>query len=377
MKLTDDIINYIGEHAGEAYELLLELARIPAPSGHEEKRAMFCLEKLREWGAEGAYIDDVCNVIYPIGCEGDAPVNVYMAHSDVVFPDEDELPLKIEDGRIYCPGIGDDTANAVALLTVMKYLASHPADVDEGLLLVINSGEEGLGNLRGSREIMRKYGSRVREFVTFDGYAGGICVRAVGSRRFKVEVHTEGGHSWGNFGNRNAIAVLSALIGKLYEAPLPEQGKTTFNVGCIEGGTSVNTIAQHACMLYEFRSDCAENLDTMQEYFDSVLAFFTEKGIDVRVSLIGERPCGEAKDALAMQALIERASAAVFNAYGKYPKPNSGSTDCNIPLSLGIPAVCISCVKGGGAHTRAEYINTDSLEPGLRVAFEMILHHCK
>ncbi len=376
MKLTEDIKRYIAEHAGEAYELLLELARIPAPSGREEKRAVFCLEWLRAQGAQDAFIDEACNVVYPIGCEGERPINVYMAHSDIVFPDEDELVLTVEDGRIYCPGIGDDTANAVALLTVMKYLANNRVTLDEGLLLVINSGEEGLGNLRGSREIMEKYGARVSQFVTFDGYAGGMCVRAVGSRRFLVEVETEGGHSWGNFGNRNAIACLSAMIGKLYEAPIPEDGKTTFNVGCICGGTSVNTIAEHAEMLYEFRSDRAENLDAMQYYFDSVLRSFAEGGIGVRATLLGERPCGAEIDPERLQSLHDRASAAVLAAFGARPKPNAGSTDCNIPLSMGVPAVCISCVKGGGAHTRGEYVNIDSLEKGLSVAFEMILHHC-
>ncbi len=371
--MTEEVLKYTEERADEAYELLLKLARIPAPSNHEEKRAHFCLEWLKAQGAEGAFIDEANNVIYPVGCEGEGKIRVYMAHSDVVFPDEDELPLRIENGRIYCPGIGDDTANAAALLMVMKYIATRHIKPAEGLLLVINSGEEGLGNLRGSRAVMEKYGSRVREFVTFDGYAGGICTRAVGSRRFKVEVKTEGGHSWGNFGNRNAIACLSALIGALYEAPIPEEGKTTFNVGCIGGGTSVNTIAEHAEMLYEFRSDRAENLDAMQSFFDSIVEVYRGEGLDVRVTLLGERPCGADVDAEAMEALVCRASAAVEHAFGKVPKTHAGSTDCNIPLSLGIPAVCVSCVKGGGAHTRGEYVEISSLKPGLGVAFEMIL----
>ncbi len=371
--MTEEALKYIENHADEAYELLLELARIPAPSGKEEKRARFCLDWLKARGAEGVFIDEVNNVIYPVGCEGEGAIDVYMAHSDVVFPDEDELPLRVEEGRIYCPGIGDDTANAVALLMVMKYIAEHRGSAPEGLLLVINSGEEGLGNLRGSRAVMERYGSRVREFVTFDGYAKGICTRAVGSRRFEVEIATEGGHSWGNFGNRNAIACLSALIADLYTAPLPEEGKTTFNVGLIEGGTSVNTIAERAKMLYEFRSDRAENLDAMQAFFDSVTDAYRAEGLDVRVRLLGERPCSAHVDEQRMQALIDRASAAVEHAFGFVPKAHAGSTDCNIPLSLGTPAVCVSCILGGGAHTRGEYVKTDSLAPGLHVAFEMIL----
>ncbi len=371
--MTEEVLKYIEDHAGEAYELLIELAKIPAPSNHEEKRARFCLEWLEAQGAEGVFIDEANNVIYPVCCEGGSNISVYMAHSDVVFPDEVELPLRVEEGRIYCPGIGDDTANAAALLMVMKYIATHRVAPAEGLLLVINSGEEGLGNLRGSRAVMEKYGSRVREFVTFDGYAGGMCTRAVGSRRFKIEVKTEGGHSWGNFGNRNAIACLSALIGTLYEAPIPEDGRTTFNVGTVSGGTSVNTIAEHAEMLYEFRSDRAENLDMMQSFFDSAVNAYRSEGLDVGVTLLGERPCSAKVDEKRMNALIDRASAAVLAAFGKAPKAHSGSTDCNIPLSLGVPAVCVSCVKGGGAHTRREYVEISSLKPGLGVAFEMVL----
>ena len=216
MELTQHILEYIEAHREEAYDLLIELAQIPAPSNHEEVRAEFCRAWLEAQGAEGVYIDEALNVIYPIGCDGEGSISVYMAHSDVVFPDTDPLPLRVEEGRIYCPGVGDDTANAVALLMAAKYIAQHkPSLTDGGVLLVINSGEEGLGNLKGCRAIMARYGSRVREFVTFDGYAEGIACRAVGSKRYRVEIDTEGGHSYGKFGNRNAIAYLASLIDTL------------------------------------------------------------------------------------------------------------------------------------------------------------------
>ena len=376
MKLTPEITAYIEEHSREAYDLLIELGQIPAPSNHEEERAAFVLDWLKAQGAQSAYIDEALNVIYPIACEGEGPLTVYMAHSDVVFPDTEPLPLRVEDGRIYCPGIGDDTANAVALLTVAGYLAKTGlTPTDGGLLLVINSGEEGLGNLKGCRAIMDRYGSRVREFVTFDGYAEGIAHRAVGSRRYRVEIDTEGGHSWGKFGNRNAIAYLASLIDTLYTIKVPQGGKTTYNVGTISGGTSVNTIAQHAEMLYEFRSDTPAHLDTMERHFRAAIEFYRTKGIDVTVTLLGERPCGIEIDEEAHGALIARSAEAIRNHYGLEITCRAGSTDCNIPLSLGIPAVCVGCVRGGGAHTRGEYVEIDSLRPGLAVAFELILHH--
>ena len=120
MQLSQEILQYIEEHQKEALDLLIELAQIPAPSNHEEKRAAFCKDWLEKQGAKGVYIDEALNVIYPVGCTEDNPLVVYMAHSDVVFPDTEPLPIKIEDGKIYCPGVGDDTANAAALLTVAK-----------------------------------------------------------------------------------------------------------------------------------------------------------------------------------------------------------------------------------------------------------------
>lgn len=376
MLLNGELLQYIQDHRQEAYELLIELAQIPAPSNHEEKRAAFCKEWLEKQGARGVYIDEALNVVYPLGCTPNNPVVVYMAHSDVVFPDTEPLPLKVENGRIYCPGVGDDTANAVALLMAAKYLAQHDCKPLEcGIVIVINSGEEGLGNLKGSRKIAEQFGSRIQEFVSFDGTSESCANKAVGSKRYRVEINTEGGHSYGSFGNRNAIAYLASLIDTLYTIKVPPVGKTTYNVGLISGGTSVNTIAQHAEMLYEFRSDEREALETMENHFQAALAFYRTKGIEVKAELVGDRPCMGAVDPIREKALMDRASEAVLRHYGEKLVFRPGSTDCNIPLSLGIPAVCAGCYHGGGAHTREEYVEIDSLLPGLCVAFEMVLHH--
>lgn len=376
MELTQTILDHIDAHREEAYQLLLELARIPAPSNHEEQRAEFCCRWLRQQGAEGVYIDDALNVIYPIGCTENNPLVVFAAHSDVVFPDTEPLPLTVEDGNIFCPGVGDDTANAVALLMAAQYIAQqHLTPRECGVLLVINSGEEGLGNLKGTRHLMEVYGSRVREFVTFDLYASQIVDRAVGSHRYAIEIHTEGGHSYNAFGNRNAIAVMAELISRLYAVELPPEGKTTYNVGTIRGGTSVNTIAQRAEMLYEFRSDCRESLVAMERQFESIIDDLQARGFDVRANVVGVRPCSGDVDEGCHQALKDRAAEVIRRHYGLNVLFNSGSTDCNLPLSMGIPAVCVGCVVGGGAHTREEYVEIDSLHPGLGVAFDLILHH--
>ena len=376
MLITQEILKYMDEHRQEAYDLLVELAQIPAPSNQEEKRAQFCKDWLERQGCKGVYIDEALNVIWPVGCTDSNKLVVYMAHSDVVFPDTDPLPLKVENGRIYCPGVGDDTACAVSIMMTAKYIAQAGLQpVDTGLLLVINSGEEGLGNLKGSRKIMEDFGQRVVEFITFDGYAHRIANTTVGSKRYKVEVATEGGHSYSAFGNRNAIAYMASLINALYAIKVPTRGKTTYNVGTISGGTSVNTIAQNAEMLYEFRSDNREDLAEMEEHFKAAIAFYQTKGIGITVTQVGDRPCMGDIDQAKEQALMERGAKAIKNHYGYDVVYSPSSTDCNIPMSKGIPSVCVGTVMGGGAHTRGEYVEIDSLLPGLKTAAEMILYH--
>ena len=374
--LTDKILDYINSHSNEAFNLLIDIAQIPAPSHHEEKRAEFCKHWLETQGAKGVYIDDALNVIYPIGCTENNPINVFMAHSDVVFPDTSPLPLTVENGRICCPGVGDDTANVVALLMAAKYITETGlVPKDKGILLVVNSCEEGLGNLKGSRKIINDFGNRIEEFISFDGGYKGIVTRAVGSKRYKIEINTEGGHSYSMFGNRNAIAYMASLIDTLYTIKVPPMGKTTYNVGTISGGTSVNTIAQHAEMLYEFRSDDAESLAIMEKHLSAAIEFYRTKGIEVIVTQVGDRPCSENVDPEREFLLAQRAKDAVKQHFDHDAGYVSGSTDCNIPLSRGIPAICVGCVDGSGAHTREEYVEIESLNPGLCLAFDLILHH--
>lgn len=374
MELNQEISQYIQDHSGEALELLTTLAAIPAPSNQEEKRVEFCRSWLRQQGASEVLVDPALNVICPVGNWKEGPVSIFMAHTDVVFPDTDPLPV-VRDGNILrAPGVGDDTANLTALLMAAKFVLQRGLSPREGgVLFVANSGEEGLGNLKGSRQLMADYGKRTRQVISFDGGTGGIINRAVGSRRYRVEIRTEGGHSYGDFGNRNAIAVMASLIDALYAVKVPQGGRTTFNVGVIKGGTSVNTIAQQAEMLYEFRSDCREDLEIMERHFQALIAAWQTKGVTVEVQLVGERPTMGPVDPAAQQALVEQICAATRRWSDQELRLKSGSTDCNIPLSMGIPSACTGCYIGGGAHTREEWLRIDSLEAGLHLAFDLVL----
>lgn len=376
---------YLDSCSKEAVDLLMELAQIPAPSNQEEKRAAFCRQWLEENGAQGVYVDQALNVIYPVtGQEGipeEKPLTVYAAHTDVVFPDLTPLPLKVDGDLICCPGVGDDTACLTALLIAARYVAQGLRQgslklKDEGVLFVCNSGEEGLGNLKGSREICRAFGKQMKEFITLDGPMDHLVTSAVGSMRYKVEVRTKGGHSYGDFGQPNAIARLAALVTKLYEIPLPEGAKTTFNVGTISGGTSVNTIAQEASMLYEFRSESRENLKYMEDHFMELIRQAKEQeDMEVTLTVVGERPCGGDVKKEAQEELLNRTRRSVKAVTGKEPGERSGSTDCNIPLSLGIPSVCTGAYYGAGAHTREEYVEMSSIKNGCRLALSLVLDH--
>ena len=256
-----------------------------------------------------------------------------------------------------------------------KFFIEEKILPENGIMFVCDACEEGLGNLKGSKHIMAKYGNRVQEFVSFDGTARGMCTGAVGSKRYEVEILTEGGHSYGAFGNRNAIAYMASLINTLYNIKVPTRGKTTFNVGTISGGTSVNTIAQQASMLYEFRSNDQQDLAEMEHHFNSAIEYYRTKGITVNVNLVGDRPCASPIDPEKHQVLIDRALEAVKTHYNIDAKTGYGSTDCNTPLSMGIPSLSVGGYIGSHAHTREEYLLIDSLHPGLKVIFDLVLHH--
>ena len=373
--LTEAMARYCAESQEALIALIKTLAAIPAPSNHEEKRAAFILDWLKRAGAEGARIDEACNVVLPMGCEGRNDIRIYMAHTDVVFPDETPLPVREDVEKIHAPGVGDDTANVCVLLMCIRYILENRLKPTTPVLFAFNTGEEGLGNLRGIRQLMKDHAGRVASVVSLDGTLEGLCDCAVGSERWRVSVETEGGHSYANFGNRNAIHGLASMIATLYEAKVPPEGTTTYNVGLISGGTSVNTIAQQAEMLYEYRADRRENLAAMARMFGAVIEAYRAMGLTVTTELLGQRPCMGDVDPKALEALLTRCAGLIERETGKAPTRHSGSTDANIHFSLGIPATTFGAYRGRGAHTREEWIEKASLLPGLRVAMALVLEH--
>ena len=375
-ELDKKILSYLEENNEATISLIETISKIPAPSGKEEKRAEFVKNWLTENGAEGVYIDSALNVIYPVGCEGKDDIVVFMAHTDVVFPDLTELPFSKDDEFLYAPGVGDDTSALAILMMVAKYVAQNKLVAPRGILFVANSCEEGLGNLKGNKQIMKDFSGRIAEVYTFDGKYDTLVNKCVGSHRYEIIFETEGGHSFGAFGNRNAIAAMSEFITNLYKCEVPhkDDSKTTYNVGIVEGGTSVNTIAQSTKMLYEYRSDDKECLAKMQQFFNEQVELMKKTGkAEMTVNLLGDRPCGGEVDQEVHSRMTELGIKVSEKHSGMKCKIKSGSTDCNIPMSLGIPAVCVGSWIGYGTHTREEKVLISSIPVGLKITAEIIL----
>ena len=372
-ELEHAVLQDIEQMQPQVLELIETMCAIPAPSHHEELRAAF----VREWFVSRgmhAEIDEAKNVRIPMGLDEHEDIVVVMAHMDTVFPDMEPMPFSRIDGKLCCPGVGDNTTNLAAMMLMAQYLNTHGYQPRCGVLFVADSCEEGLGNLKGCKAIMHAYGSRVKAFLALDGGVEDVCTQAVGSARYRITAKTRGGHSFADFGQRNAIAVLAGIIGALYQQQVPQEAgsTTTYNVGTIQGGTSVNTIAQQAEMLYEYRSDSAQCLAVMESQLRAVLAAQKVQDAQVELELLGLRPCSENVDPVSQQQLTDLCSAALAHYVGEKPELLAASTDCNIPLSMGVPSACFGVYRGKGAHTREEWVEADSICSGMKAAFSVI-----
>ena len=371
-ELNQAVLSWLEQHREEYLADLKELAQIPAPSHFEEKRAEWVKAWLERHGATGVVIDEAKNVIFPYHAEGKNDLCVFNAHLDVVFPDMEPLPFHEADGKYFAPGIGDDTANIIALLQMAAMAIEMDLQPKQGILFVFNSCEEGLGNLKGTRQLMKDYGDRIVKWFAIDGGLDSYINKAVGSKRYEITIETEGGHSYGAFGNRNAIHYMAKMIDSFYSLKVPDFGKTTYNVGVIEGGTTVNSIAQKCMMLYEYRSDDIRGMEYMDKFFDTVIEMYRNMGIIVDVNMVGDRPC--MAEGVDMAPICEQMEAC-GKLHGVEMTAHAGSTDCNIPHNMGIPAVCFGVYKGKGAHTREEWIDIESTKLGMKILASLIMDH--
>jgi len=375
--LTEHALRYVEENKETLLELILELCKIPAPSNQEEQRAEFCRKWFEENGAPEVIVDDALNVLCPINCDGDVPVTVFMAHTDIVFPDMSLYEMRIEDGRVYYPGVGDDTANLAILMLCAKYVfETGLTPSDGGVLFAANSGEEGLGANKGMKAIMERYDGRVKEVYSFDGDYPDACDASLGVERYRVEVLTEGGHSHGPMGNRSAIHYLAEIISDLYtlKAPTEPGVKTSYNVGSIKGGLAINAIAPQAEMMYEFRSASVDCMNKMRAFFESVIAHYRTMGIEVNVETVSTFPAdADCVNPEARQALRDKVIDIMKYYVGREPVFAPGTSDADIPLSMGVPAIVFGGKLGRYVHSPKEDMEIDSLPLGFKILLSTVL----
>jgi acetylornithine deacetylase/succinyl-diaminopimelate desuccinylase-like protein len=352
--------------AERVIERAIEIQQIPAPTFEEIKRAEFVRNMFMEEGLSEVSIDDVGNVF---GCWNTAGSRmstnkplIITAHLDTVFPMETSLEVKREDGKIFGPGIGDNSLGVAALFGLLWTLRERKFKPDGVIWLVANVGEEGLGDLRGMKAAVERFGRDVQAYLVLEGLAlGHIYHRAVGVKRYRVTARTTGGHSWSDFGKPSAIHELAKLVVQLTSLELPNHPRTTMNVGKISGGTSVNVIASEATLDLDLRSEGQDSLAELIAGVEKLILNASRDDVRVEATVIGQRPAGVMSPDHRLVKLAEEC----LRDQGMSSILTSGSTDANVPLSKGYPAVVLGISTGGSAHTIHEYINTEPVERGL------------
>jgi tripeptide aminopeptidase len=359
----------------------LEMARIPAPPFGESLRTEWLLTKFHQLGLDDVYVDEVGNVfgVHP-GYE-DQYVSLN-AHIDTVFPAGTPLNVRQQGTRLYGPGVSDNGAGVTAMLAIVGVMRAMRISHAMPVLFIGNVGEEGEGDLRGMRTIFSagRWKDSIRYSVVLDGAgADTIVAEALGSRRFEVIVRGPGGHSWSDFGAANPILVLARAIHSFAATPVPTSPKTTFNIGVIRGGTSVNSIPESASMRVDIRSTSMAEMERLERALRASLQSAVEQesqatekrlpplrrgfGLTCEVVVIGSRPAGE----LDGKARILQVIRSVDAQLGNVAQVQRASTDANIPLSLGREAIAIGGGgTGGGAHTLQEWFDCGGRELGLK-----------
>ena len=343
-------------------DLAITIQQIPAPTFAEDKREAFVRNQFLTEGLCDIVTDQIGNVYGRLPGKETARPLVLSAHMDTVFPTETDLLVTRKPDKIYGPGIGDNATAVAGLLGLLWVLRDQNITLPGDLWLVANVCEEGLGNLLGMKAIVDRFDDTPLAYIILEGMAlGQVYHRALWVRRYRITVKTEGGHSWADSGILSANHELATLITKLANIPLPNKPRTTLNVGVINGGISINSIASQASLDLDLRSEGMQSLDDLARRVETLVEQANQVGIHVDSEAIGDRPAGETPPNHPLVQLGVRC----LDAQGVRSHLNIGSTDANIPLSRGLPAICIGLTTGGRAHTTAEYINTSPLEKGL------------
>jgi tripeptide aminopeptidase len=375
LRRVHEAFAWFRSHARQLEDLQLQVTSIAAPPWGEAGRSDWLLRRFTELSLSDVHQDEIGNVfgIRP-GSDPNAPYIALSAHLDTVFPSGTEIAVRRDGSKLYGPGISDNSSGIIALLAVAA--AMHAALIPNraSILFIGNVGEEGEGDLRGMRHIFQqpKWSANIVSLVVLDGAGTDtIIAEGLGSRRYEVTIRGHGGHSWSDFGVANPIVGLARVIDRFTRTPVPATPKTTYNIGIVSGGTSVNSIPESATMRVDTRSASVEELDKLEralhEAVDQVIPELTgrkrEELLTAEVRIIGTRPAAD----LPSDSQLLKTVLAVDAHLNITAKIQRASTDANVPLSLGREAIAIGAGgTGGGAHTIHEWYDPTGRDLGLK-----------
>jgi acetylornithine deacetylase/succinyl-diaminopimelate desuccinylase-like protein len=358
----------------------IRICQVPAPPFHEDARAAAMKTAFEQAGLSNVRVDRVGNVLGGWPGVAARPHVVVAAHLDTVFPEGTDTRITRDGSRLRGPGIGDDCRGLAVLLAIARTLAARRLQVHGSITFVADVGEEGLGDLRGARELFSTtLKGSVDQFVSLDGAGLFLTTGGVGSRRYRVTFSGPGGHSYAAFGTPNPIHAMGRAIAKIAELRVPTQPKTTFSVGRVAGGTSVNAIPSECWMEVDLRSVAGSELASLTQMFDQAIdaavreenaRWTSSQRVTAKKEVVGDRPAGRTP---ADSVIVQRARR-LARALGLTLPENESSTDANVPMQLRIPAVTIGAGgNGSGQHTVGETFDTADSWRGTQYAFLLVL----
>ncbi len=376
-------IYFINQSAAHFTAEHIRICEIPAPPFQEHERGNYFAARFAERGLADVHTDAIGNVIGFRYGDTTTPLLVVSAHLDTVFPEYTNVQVRQVGARFCAPGIGDNCAGLAALIAMIEALNAGNFKLRGSIAFVATVGEEGEGNLRGVRHLFTdgNLAQRITAFISFDGPgADFITHQALGSRRYRITLSGPGGHSWSDFGVVNPVHALGRIVAKLADYPAPHEPRTTYNVGRIEGGDSVNVIPESARLDVDLRSTNEAQLSQLEEFLlqaiqhairaENSLRAASGHSLHSDIKLIGHRPSGE----LSRQSPLVKLAVEATQAVGIRPILNCASTDANIPISLGIPAITIGAGgKGGDAHRLSEWYDPTGRDIGYQRALLLLL----
>jgi tripeptide aminopeptidase len=361
----------------------IAISSIPAPPFEEQERAEYLCRKFQQLGLESADIDKEGNCIALRKGRSLDPLLVVSAHLDTVFPAGTDVTVRQTQGRLFAPGIADDGCGLAALVALAQSLEAASIETNGSILFVGTVGEEGEGDLRGVRYLFSvgPWTNQLSSFISFDGPGiDRIINRALGSKRYRVTLTGPGGHSWSDFGIANPVHALGRAISRLVSYPAPIEPRTTFNVGRIEGGASINAIPRKALMDVDLRSTSERELRRIDAFFRRAMREAADDEnatrrqgyppLDLSLQLLGERSTGETLPDSPIVGIAQEATRLL----GVTPLLDQASTDSNFPISLGIPAITLGAGgASGNSHTLDEWYDPSDRARGLKRGLLVIL----